>query len=125
VDQGLPEVAIAAARFLAIALPPAAARLKIAAPPGVISTGLNELVRTMQFEGPLPSFTAQQWQVVVVLLLKALSMERLPALRESFETREGVRRLGAALGELAFTAEEFYAALELLCEAEGESGLEV
>lgn len=56
-----------------------------------------------------------QWQVVAVLLLKALSLERCPALREAFETREGIGRLNQLLARLSFTSEEFYAALELLC----------
>lgn len=59
-----------------------------------------------------------QWQVVVILLLKALSLERCPALRPSFETRDGITRLNRLLGSLSFTSEEFYAALELLCSTE-------
>ena len=59
-----------------------------------------------------------QWQVVVVLLLKALSLERCPALRPSFETRDGIARLNRLLGTLSFTSEEFHAALELLCPVE-------
>ena len=59
-----------------------------------------------------------QWQVVVSLLLKALSLERCPALRPCFETRDGIARLNRLLGTLSFTSEEFYAALELLCSSE-------
>ena len=68
---------------------------------------------------PLP-ITVQvgQWQVVVILLLKALSLERCPPLRQAYETREGIGRLNRLLGSLSFTSEEFYAALELLCPAE-------
>jgi hypothetical protein len=58
---------------------------------------------------------ASQWQVVVALMLKALSLERCPVLRPAFETREGIGRLGRLLASLSFTSEEFYAALELLC----------
>ena len=68
---------------------------------------------------PLP-ITVQvgQWQVVVILLLKALSLERCPPLRQAYETREGIGRLNRLLGSLSFTSEEFYAALELICPAE-------
>jgi hypothetical protein len=59
-----------------------------------------------------------QWQVVSLLLLKALSLERCPALRPAFETRQGIERLGRLLGTLSFTIDEFYAQLELLCPAE-------
>ena len=67
---------------------------------------------------PFPSLQAPQWQVLVVLLLKALSLERCPPLRPHFETREGISRLGRLLAGLSFTSEEFYAALELLCPVE-------
>lgn len=50
-----------------------------------------------------------------MLLLKALSLERCPPLRPSFETREGIGRVNRLLASLSFTSEEFYAALELLC----------
>ena len=56
--------------------------------------------------------------MVVILLLKALSLERCPPLRQAYETREGIGRLNRLLGSLSFTSEEFYAALELLCPAE-------
>jgi hypothetical protein len=58
---------------------------------------------------------ATQWQLVAIILLKALSLERAPALREAFETREGIHRLNKALAGLSFTVEEFCAVLELLC----------
>lgn len=54
----------------------------------------------------------------MILLLKALSLERCPALRPCFETRDGIARLNRLLGTLSFTSEEFYAALELLCSTE-------
>ena len=55
---------------------------------------------------------------MLVLLLKALSLERLPALRPAFESRAGIERLGRLLASLSFTVEEFYAVLELLCQAD-------
>lgn len=64
---------------------------------------------------PTPARQATQWQVVALLLLKALSLERCPSLRPAFETRDGIARLNQLLGRLAFTGEEYYAALELLC----------
>lgn len=53
-----------------------------------------------------------------MLFLKALSLERCPALREAFETRDGITRLNRLLASLSFTSEEFYAILELLCPVE-------
>ncbi len=53
-------------------------------------------------------------QVVLLVLLKALSLERVPALRPAFESREGIARLNKVLTSHAFTVEEFYAVLDLL-----------
>lgn len=55
---------------------------------------------------------------MAIILLKALSLERVPALRPAFESREGISRLNKALAEHAFTVEEFCAVLELLCHAD-------
>lgn len=76
-----------------------------------LPTGSPALLRS----STLPSLPqAAQWQLVALILLKALSVEHAPALRAAFETREGVQRLGKALAGLSFTIEEFYACLELL-----------
>lgn len=55
-----------------------------------------------------------QWQLLLIILLKALSMQRAPFLRPAFESREGISRLNAALANRLFTIEEFYAVLELV-----------
>lgn len=110
-----PEVLATLARLLAAALPPVLSALQAAAPRGQVERSLEELLRTLRLVGPLPAFKATQWQVVALLLLKALSLERCPSLRPAFETRDGIARLNQLLGRLAFTGEEYYAALELLC----------
>ncbi|KAL4423828.1 hypothetical protein ABPG75_001129 [Micractinium tetrahymenae] len=110
-----PEVLATLARFLAAALPPVLSALQSAAPRGEVERSLDELLRTLRLVGPLPAFKVTQWQVVALLLLKALSLERCPPLRPAFESREGIGRLNQLLGRLGFTSEEFYAALELLC----------
>lgn len=113
-----PEVLATLSRVLAAALPPVLGALQAAAPRNEVERAVDELLRTLRLAGPLPPLKAPQWQVVAVLLLKALSLERCPPLREAFETREGITRLGRLLASLAFTSEEFYAALELLCPVE-------
>lgn len=110
-----PEVLATLDRLLAAALPPVMLALQSSAPRGEVERSLEELLRTLRLVGPLPSFKVGQWQVVVVLLLKALSLERCPPLRPAFETREGIGRVNQLLARLRFTSEEFYAALELLC----------
>lgn len=101
--------------MLAQALPPVLTSLQAAAPRSDVERCLDELVRSLRLAGPLPPFKVAQWQVVAVLLLKALSLERCPGLRPAFESRDGIARLGRLLASLSFTSEEFYAALELLC----------
>ena len=61
------------------------------------------------------SMQVPQWQVVALLFLKALSLERCPALRPAFETRDGIARFNQLLASLSFTADEFWVALEVLC----------
>lgn len=58
---------------------------------------------------------AAQWQVVAIVLLKALSFERLPSLKPAFESRQGITLLHKTLSDLKFTIEELYCVLELLC----------
>lgn len=77
---------------------------------------LGELLRTLRCRAALPPFRPAQWEVLVLVLLKAASMERAPGLRPLFETREGIQKLGLALGRRCFTIEEFYAVLDLLLE---------
>lgn len=110
-----PEAAATLDRVLAQALPPVLTSLQAQAPRSDIERSLEELVRSLRLAGPLPPFRVAQWQVLAVLLLKALSLERCPALRPAFESREGIARLGRLLASLTFTSEEFYAALEVLC----------
>jgi hypothetical protein len=66
----------------------------------------------------LHELQSAQWQVMIICLLKALSLERVPLLRPAFESRDGVARLNRTLGEHKFTIEEFYCVLELLCPPE-------
>lgn len=110
----VPEIHTALGRFVSTALPPVMDGLKVGVPRGEVEKGLGDVLRTLRLTGALPAFSSMQWQVLVVVLLKALSMERLPSLRPSFETREGIQRLGQTLAASSFTIEELYAVLELL-----------
>jgi hypothetical protein len=83
-------------------------------PRSEVERALGELLRTLSLMDALPAFSTTQWQLALVVLLKALSMERLPALRPAFESRVGVARWNAELTAARFTVEEFAAVLELL-----------
>ncbi|KAL6782355.1 hypothetical protein ACKKBG_A06480 [Auxenochlorella protothecoides x Auxenochlorella symbiontica] len=79
-----------------------------------VQAALTQLVASFGVRGALPSFKTGQWQLLLIILLKALSMQRAPFLRPAFESREGISRLNAALANRLFTIEEFYAVLELV-----------
>ena len=110
----VPELRTALGKFLAVALPPVMERLAIGTPRNEVERGLGDILRTFRLVSSLPAFSSAQWQVVVLVLLKALSMGRGPGLRPWFESREGIRRVNKELALHSFTIEEFSALLELL-----------
>ena len=56
------------------------------------------------------------WQILVLVLLKGLSLHRIPALQDTFESRDGLRLLSGLLQTQDFTSEMFDALLEELLE---------
>ena len=54
------------------------------------------------------------WQVVLLVLLKALSFERIASLQDSFDSRQGRVALNGLLTAQEFTNEMFEALLEVL-----------
>lgn len=56
------------------------------------------------------------WQVLVLLLMKGLSLQRLPSLQDSFCSRHGLVALNKLLTAQEFTSEMFDALLEVLME---------
>ena len=57
-----------------------------------------------------------QWQVVVLVLMKALSLHRIPALQEALESRHCLAALDKLLKSQEFSTEMFDALLEVLLE---------
>jgi hypothetical protein len=114
--DSVPEIETALSRFIAFALPPVMEKLVVGMPKGEVERNLMELIKTFHLVSALPAFMSSQWQLVVLMFLKALSMERVPGLRPVFETREGVHRVNQILTANLFTIEEFVAVLEILLE---------
>ena len=56
------------------------------------------------------------WQILVLVLLKGLSLHRIPALQDTFESRGGLAALSKLLQAQDFTSEMFDALLEELLE---------
>ncbi|KAI5079768.1 hypothetical protein GOP47_0005247 [Adiantum capillus-veneris] len=50
-------------------------------PVSTLEVSMGRFMRTMSFMSAIPAFSSKQWQVVVLILLEALSVHRLPALR--------------------------------------------
>jgi len=62
------------------ALPVLVSNLRLQIPVSKLEITLGYLIDTMSFFDPLPSLRSRQWQVVVLVLLDALSIHQLPAL---------------------------------------------
>lgn len=54
------------------------------------------------------------WQILVLVLLKGLSLHRIPALQDTFESRRGLAALSKLLHAEDFTSEMFDALVEEL-----------
>jgi hypothetical protein len=63
----------------------------------------------------------REWQLLTLALLRALAIERLPALQEQFDGRRGVRSLNELLADAGLTVEEFDALLEVLLPSQCEN----
>ena len=59
-----------------------------------------------------------QWQLLVLLLLKGLSLEAVPALQAAFESRYGVSAMQDTLLALGTRLDEFEALLEIILVAD-------
>jgi hypothetical protein len=56
----------------------------------------------------------EDWQMLTLALLRALSAQRLPALQEQFEGRKGIVNLASFVERIGFTVEELDALSEVL-----------
>ncbi|XWS53355.1 hypothetical protein CRYUN_Cryun11dG0150200 [Craigia yunnanensis] len=62
------------------ALPAIVTALRLPIPISTLEQGMGRLLDTMSFMEALPAFRMKQWQVIVLLLIDALSVCRIPAL---------------------------------------------
>jgi hypothetical protein len=104
----------ALANLLGQALPLVTQQLGITSSKPEISKHLHALVRSFYMPGPLPALQAHQWQLLVSLLLGALSAWRLPALRPLFVRGQGAEsKLGLMLSGVGCDVDRFMALLDL------------
>lgn len=66
--------------------------------------------------GSMTHMQGGDWHMLTVVLLKALSLEQLPALQEMFDSRAGAKNLCKYMTEVGYSIEEFWSLLDLLVE---------
>jgi hypothetical protein len=128
---------------IARALPAVLADMRVAALRSAVELHLRALIATFHLHSALPSLKVRccparlvrgkvihvltvhsaltqdhEWQLLTLALLKALSLQRLPALQPSFEGRVSVQGINNYLRRLQFSLEEFEALLEALLPAD-------
>jgi flagellar hook-length control protein FliK len=101
--------------LLASAAPPVLEALQASVPQAQLAAQLSALVHTFAMAGPLPALQGRQWQLLVALLLGALSAWRLPALRPVFARQQQPDGgdLAALLVRLGSDVDRFWALLQL------------
>ena len=60
---------------------------------------LQGVLATLRFPSALPSLPAPHWALLGALLLKALSLHRLPQLQAALDGRDGMHRLARRWGD--------------------------
>ncbi|KAL0032891.1 hypothetical protein WJX77_005051 [Trebouxia sp. C0004] len=91
-------------------------QMRVCVPRSTVEKHLYELLASMHFPTPIPAIKDTQWQVVVLVLMKALSLHRIPALQDTLESRHGLAALDKLLKSQEFSSEMFDALLEVLLE---------
>eukprot|EP00775_Hariotina_reticulata_P001960 gene1960-2287_t len=104
----------AMASALAAALPAVVEQLGVLVPVSALDKQLQALVRSFFTPGPLPALQKRQWQLIVTLMLAALSAWRLPVLRPVFfgAGRAAGSRLGKLVVGLGSDLDKFGALLD-------------
>ncbi|KAH0923500.1 hypothetical protein HID58_023518 [Brassica napus] len=97
VDGLSSEIKETIAGCLARALPRVATDLRLPIPISELEKGLESLLETMSLTRAVPSFRVEQWQVIVFVLLDALSVCRIPRIAPYIFNRNKVLE-GSGIG---------------------------
>lgn len=90
--------------------------MQIKVPRSTVEKHLYEMLASMHFPTPIPAIKDSHWQVLVLVLLKALSLHRIPSLQDTLESRHGLLSMDRLLKSQEFSSEMFDALLEVLVE---------
>uniref|UniRef100_A0A0D9WCF6 RNA polymerase II subunit B1 CTD phosphatase RPAP2 homolog n=1 Tax=Leersia perrieri TaxID=77586 RepID=A0A0D9WCF6_9ORYZ len=93
------------------ALPVLVSNLRMQIPVSKLEITLGYLIDTMSFVDALPSLRSRQWQVVVLVLLDALSIHRLPALAPIMSDSRLLHKL---LNSAQVSREEYDSMIDLI-----------
>ncbi|CAN0922609.1 Putative RNA polymerase II subunit B1 CTD phosphatase RPAP2 homolog [Linum grandiflorum] len=99
---------------LARALPAVVADLRLPIPVSTLEQGVVRLSNTMTFMNAIPAFRTKQWQVVVILLMEALSICRIPSLSCHINNRRAVLRVQQVLEGARIGRDEYAMMKELM-----------
>ncbi|CAN8255810.1 unnamed protein product [Cochlearia groenlandica] len=102
------EIKSTLAGCLARALPRVQNALSLRISISVLEKGLGRLLETMSLTGAVPSFRTEQWLVIVLLFLDALSVSRLPMIAHVLSNKNKV------LGESGIGSEEYETMKDIL-----------
>lgn len=93
------------------ALPVLVSNLRMQIPVSKLEITLGYLLDTMSFVDALPSLRSRQWQLMVLVLLDALSLHRLPALAPIMSDSKLLQKL---LNSAQVSREEYDSMIDLL-----------
>lgn len=82
-------------------------RLRVKVTSSEVEMMLFRLLATFKFDCPVPCLSVAEWQVVVAVILRALSATLLPKLRGSFEGEEALRRVDQMLRPVGLDESRF------------------
>ena len=119
VSGSVPEIESAFRRFIGIGIPKVLTELRLLDKRTLVERSINELITTFSMTVALPAFNQNQWRIISLIFIKALSLHRLPDLQPLLESRQGIHLVNKILAEGLFTVEEFAAALQELLGDEG------
>ena len=98
---------------LARALTPVASAMHVQMPRSTLDGAVGDVAATFS-RVAVPALAEPQWAAVALVLAKALSLHRVPALAPAFEGRDAVSRASGLLSRLGLTLEGFAALLDIV-----------
>ncbi|KAI5022519.1 hypothetical protein ZWY2020_059249 [Hordeum vulgare] len=110
-DSQSSEIKRALASCISNALPVLVSNMRMQIPVSKLETTLGYLIDTMSLVDALPALRSRQWQLLVLMLLDALSVHRLPALAPVISDSKLVQKI---LNSAQVSREEYDSMVDLI-----------